>query len=165
MKKYIVNILFILTLLSACSLSHKDKVLRSIKESSVSDSYVMYKDYIWYNFKNQDEELIEKYELYLDEIVDYISSLKLTEVSKNEFTDKFTFAIKAQNGNHEYLFDMRFLYPSTYFLKLSIDDNNEYYKLTEEESKTFTQIFAFSKNAPFNNITRYEYRENELRNK
>lgn len=156
--------MLVITLLSACSFSHKDKVLKAIKESSIKDSYLMYNDYVWYIFKNQDEELIEKYELYLDEIVDYISSLKLIEVNENEFRDKFTFTIKAQNGNHEYLFDMSFLYPSTYFLKLSIDDNYKYYKLSEEESKAFTQIFAFSKNAPFNNITRYEYQENERLN-
>lgn len=54
MKKFLI-VLLVITLLSACSLSHKDKVLRAIKESSVNDSYLMYNDYIWYNFKNQDK--------------------------------------------------------------------------------------------------------------
>ncbi|MBQ3418904.1 MAG: hypothetical protein IJH31_02080 [Erysipelotrichaceae bacterium] len=166
MKKLsIINIICIVSLLFACSSSHKDKVLKTIKESSVSESSIMYHNDLWYNFRNQDEEVKEKYLVYLDEIVDYIQNLELTEIKEDSFKGKTTFDIKVEKDDHKYLLHLTYKWPNTNYLKLSIDNKDKYYKLKDGDGVELTNIYAFSENAPFNNIHLYEYQENERRNK
>ena len=163
MKKIIIlNLLLIVILLQACSTtSHKDKVLNAIDDSPVSESSIMYHDKIWYNFKNQDEDIQEKYLLYLNEIVDYISNLELEEVSEEMYKGNEVFFIKVENNKHNYLLVFTYLYPNTSYLKLSIDNKDKYYKLIDGDGSELVNIYAFSENAPFNNITHFDYREIE----
>ena len=167
MKKLILNLFLVLTLtlFSACSSSIKDRVLKSIKESPIANSYVTYNDKKerWYNFKDQEEEIKEKYLLYLDEIADYISNLELTEVEEDDFKGTTFFMIKVVENDHTYLLNVKHIGTETDYIKFSIDKNNEYYKLIDGDGKELTHLYALSENAPFNNISYYEYLDHEVK--
>lgn len=168
MKKAIKQILIsllILLLFTACSSSIKSRVLKVIKESPVANSYYAYTDWNdrWYNFKDQKEEVQEKYLIYLNDIVDYISSLELIEISADEFKGSTGVMIKIFDGNHEYVLHSKEIWPDKDFLKFSIDEKDEYYKLKDGDGEELINLLIVSENAPFNVISFYEYLDNEVK--
>ena len=161
----ILVIILIITLLTACSSTIKSRVLKSIKESSIDSSYIAYneRDERWYNFKDQNEEIQEKYLIWLDEIADYVSGLELKEISADEFRGSTGLIIKVIDGDHKYIFHQKQIWPDTNFLKFSIDDKDKYYKLMDGDGEELVNLMLVYENAPFNVIGFYEYLDNEAK--
>lgn len=159
------KLLLITLILSACSSSVKNDVLKTIKESPIANSYYAYTDRNdrWYNFKDQKEEVQEKYLIYLNDIVDYISSLELIEISADEFNGSTGVMIKIVDGDHEYVLHSKQIWPDKDFLKFSIDEKDEYYKLKDSDGEELINLLIVSENAPFNVISFFEYLDNEVK--
>ncbi len=163
--KRIISIIFIASLLTACSSSIKNDVLKAIKDSSIEDSYIAYdnRNERWYNFKDQEEDVQELYLEYLDKTVEFISELELEEAEVNELKPEYltTIKIKVIQDDHDYMLHITYKWANTLFYKFSIDKKEVYYKLDGAKSNELSKLITSSEYAPFQNISFYDYLDHE----
>lgn len=166
MRKKFFKLLFLVLILSlfACSANSNIKMLnQAIQKSSIGDSAISYNEKDWFDFKKQETEIQDYYLTYLKEIGECLVNAKFEKAKEEDFegTDSFSLKLNADNKNYE--LTVRYVYPDTGYLKVSVDNKTEYYFLNQESNKQLSDIIIESDNRPFNHISLLEYLENENR--
>ena len=149
-------------MLSACSnVSNVNKFSDALINSSIGESKISYGGDSWYDFVKQDSDIQNYYMEYLKEIGKCLSKLNFTKTNEDEFTGTDTILIELNKDNKNYEFNLKYIYPETSSLKVSIDNKTEYYLLDKESSEELSKIILESDTRPFNHISLLEYLENE----
>ncbi len=152
----------LLIILSACSrVSSVDKFSDALINSSIGESKISYGGDSWYDFVKQDSDIQNYYMEYLKEIGKCLSEIELKKTNVNEFEGTDTILINLNKDNKNYEFHLKYIYPETSSLKVSIDNKTEYYLLDKESSEELSKIILESDRRPFNHISLVEYLENE----
>ena len=152
----------LLIILSACSrVSSVDKFSDALINSSIGESKISYAGDSWYDFVKQDSDIQNYYMEYLKEIGKCLSEIELKKTNVNEFEGTDTIQINLNKDNKKYEFHLKYIYPETSSLKVSIDNKTEYYLLDKESSEELSKIILESDTRPFNHISLVEYLENE----
>ena len=161
MKKNLKTILlvsFLLTILSACSInSNINKFSDALINSSIGESKISYGGDSWYDFVKQDSDIQNYYMEYLKEIGKCLSEIELKKTNVNEFEGTDTILINLNKDNKNYEFNLKYIYPDTSCLKVSIDNKVEYYYLDKDSSEELSKIILESDTRPFNHISLAEY--------
>ena len=152
----------LLIILSACSsVSSVDKFSDALINSSIGESKISYGGDSWYDFVKQDSDIQNYYMEYLKEIGKCLSEIDLKKTNEDEFNGTDTILINLNKDNKNYEFHLKYIYPETSSLKVSIDNKTEYYLLDKESSEELSKIILESDTRPFNHISLLEYLENE----
>ena len=152
----------LLIILTACSsVSSVDKFSDALINSSIGESKISYGGDSWYDFVKQDSDIQNYYMEYLKEIGKCLSEIELKKTNVNEFEGTDTILINLNKDNKNYEFNLKYIYPDTGSLKVSIDNKIEYYLLDKESSEELSKIILESDTRPFNHISLLEYLENE----
>ena len=160
-----INSLLISTLiiiLTACSsVSNVDKFSDALIYSSIGESKISYGGDNWYDFVKQDSDIQNYYIEYLKEIGKCLSEIKLKKTNEDVFDGVDTILISLNKNDKNYELNLKYIYPETSSLKVSIDNKTEYYLLDKESSEKLSKIILESDTRPFNHISLVEYLENE----
>ena len=152
----------LIIILTACSsVSNVDKFSDALINSSIGESKISYGGDSWYDFVKQDSDIQNYYMEYLKEIGKCLSEIELKKTNVNEFEGTDTILINLNKDNKNYEFHLKYIYPETSSLKVSIDNKTEYYLLDKESSEELSKIILESDTRPFNHISLVEYLENE----
>ena len=152
----------LLIILSACSsVSNVNKFSDALINSSIGESKISYGGDSWYDFVKQDSDIQNYYFEYLKEIGKCLSEIKLEKTNEDEFDGIDTILISLNKDNKNYEFNLKYIYPDTSCLKVSIDNKTEYYLLDKESSEKLSNIILESYTRPFNHISLAEYLQNE----
>ena len=151
-----------LIILTACSsVSNVNKFSDALINSSIGESKISYGGDSWYDFVKQDSDIQNYYIEYLKEIGKCLSEIELKKTNEDEFDGVDTILIVLNKDNKNYEFNLKYVYPDNSCLKVSIDNNAEYYLLDKESSEKLSKIILESDTRPFNHISLFEYLENE----
>lgn len=159
--KTLLLIAFVFTLSACSTVSNTELIIQAIRNSSIGDSTMSYNGKNWFDFRNQDSEIQDIYLTYLIEISDCLSKIKTEKIKEREFDGVDTFLLKLQSEDKNYALVLRYVYPDTSYLKISIDNKTEYFFLDQDNSKKFSDIILNSDNNPFGHINLLQYLENE----
>ena len=152
----------LLIILSACSrVSSVDKFSDALINSSIGESKISYGGDSWYDFVKQDSDIQNYYIEYLKEIGKRLSEIKLKKTNEDEFDGVDTILISLNKNDKNYELNLKYIYPETSRLKVSIDNKTEYYLLDKESSEELSKIILESDTRPFNHISLLEYLQNE----
>jgi hypothetical protein len=151
-----------LIILTACSnVSNVNKFSDALINSSIGESKISYGGDSWYDFVKQDSDIQNYYIEYLKEIGKCLSEIELKKTNEDEFDGIDTILISLNKDNKNYEFNLKYIYPDTSCLKVSIDNKTEYYLLDKESSEKLSNIILESYTRPFNHISLAEYLQNE----
>ena len=152
----------LLIIISACSrVSSVDKFSDALINSSIGESKISYGGDSWYDFVKQDSDIQNYYIEYLKEIGKRLSEIKLKKTNEDEFDGVDTILISLNKNDKNYELNLKYIYPETSRLKVSIDNKTEYYLLDKESSEELSKIILESDTRPFNHISLLEYLQNE----
>ena len=151
-----------LIILTACSsVSNVNKFSDALINSSIGESKISYGGDSWYDFVKQDSDIQNYYIEYLKEIGKCISEIELKKTNEDEFDGVDTILISLNKNDKNYELNLKYIYPDTSSLKVSIDNKSEYYLLDKEGSEKLSKIILESDTRPFNHISLVEYLQNE----
>ncbi len=152
----------LIIILTACSsVSSVDKFSDALINSSIGESKISYGGDSWYDFVKQDSDIQNYYIEYLKEIGKRLCEIKLKKTNEDEFDGVDTILISLNKNNKNYELNLKYIYPETSSLKVSIDNKTEYYLLDKESSEELSKIILESDTRPFNHISLLEYLQNE----
>ena len=152
----------LLIILTACSsVSNVDKFSEALINSSIGESKISYGGDNWYDFVKQNRDIQNYYIEYLKEISKCLSEIELKKTNEDEFDGVDTILISLNKNDKNYELNLKYIYPETSSLKVSIDNKTEYYLLDKESSEKLSKIILESDTRPFNHISLVEYLENE----
>ena len=152
----------LIIILTACSsVSNVDKFSNALINSSIGESKISYGGDNWHDFVKQDSDIQNYYIEYLKEVGKCLSEIDLKKTNEDEFNGTDTILINLNKDNKNYEFNLKYIYPDTSSLKVSIDNKTEYYLLDKESSEKLSKIILESDTRPFNHISLLEYLQNE----
>ncbi|MBR3227690.1 MAG: hypothetical protein IKF68_04005 [Erysipelotrichaceae bacterium] len=146
--------------------SNAGKMAEALKYASFGESAIRYSSNTnWLDFKKQVRKIQGYYISYLNEIAECLSSLSsygIKRIKESDFKGTEVILIKLVQDGKEYLMELKYLYPNTGYLKVSIGDETEYYYLEPESNRALLKIILESDRSPFEHINLTDYKLLEI---